>query len=221
MRFVALADTHLFESEGFAVPDGDVLIHAGDMLREGTLDELSRAAAWLKSLPHAHKILVPGNHDVCFETDRGAAQALVGPSVTVLIDDETEVGGLRVYGTPWTPDYPQWGFHLPRGPAAARVFAAIPDGLDILVSHVPPRGYGDRWDEGHIGFDELRAAAARAKPRVHLWGHVHTDGGASVVHGTTYLNVTVWECDRPCTVFDVAPGGGPIQLVQVPPPGDP
>jgi 3',5'-cyclic AMP phosphodiesterase CpdA len=54
-----VADTHLFH-EGLVVPDGDVLVHAGDLCRHGDLDELRRAADWLVSLPHRHKTHIQG-----------------------------------------------------------------------------------------------------------------------------------------------------------------
>ena len=62
MRIVAVADTHTF-TEHLVVPDGDVLVHAGDMCRAGSLDELRGVVRWLRSLPHRHKIIVAGNHD--------------------------------------------------------------------------------------------------------------------------------------------------------------
>ena len=42
VRIVAMADTHLFHRE-LSVPDGDVLIHAGDLCRGGHLRELAIA----------------------------------------------------------------------------------------------------------------------------------------------------------------------------------
>ena len=67
MRIVAVADTHTFQRDLGDLPDGDVFIHAGDLIRAGTLDELEGVADWLRALPHAHKIIVAGNHDWCFQ----------------------------------------------------------------------------------------------------------------------------------------------------------
>ena len=52
MRIVALADTHMLHDK-LRVPAGDVLVHAGDLTRNGELGELARTFAWLASLPHA------------------------------------------------------------------------------------------------------------------------------------------------------------------------
>lgn len=51
MRIVAVADTHTFQDDLHAIPEGDVFIHAGDLCRGGRLDELRVVAAWLLALP--------------------------------------------------------------------------------------------------------------------------------------------------------------------------
>ncbi|HEU4535670.1 MAG TPA: metallophosphoesterase, partial [Polyangiaceae bacterium] len=142
MRIVAVADTHLFHDE-LRVPEGDLFVHAGDLCRGGTLDELARGLAWVRSLPHRHKIFVAGNHDWAFAREPAAARALVGEGVTYLEDGGAEVGGLRVWGAPWQPAYNDWAFNLPRGAALAEKWAQAPAGLDLLITHGPPAGVGD------------------------------------------------------------------------------
>ncbi|KAI8982801.1 Metallo-dependent phosphatase [Trametes punicea] len=60
-RFVCISDTH---SDTFHVPPGDVLLHAGDLTRHGTLNDLEVTLNWLKGLPHPAKFFIAGNHDV-------------------------------------------------------------------------------------------------------------------------------------------------------------
>ncbi|HWB80902.1 MAG TPA: metallophosphoesterase, partial [Nannocystaceae bacterium] len=62
MRLVLLSDTHNTQAR-IAVPAGDVLIHAGDSTKRGTMAQLREVAAFLRGLPHAHKIIIAGNHD--------------------------------------------------------------------------------------------------------------------------------------------------------------
>ncbi|MCP5041158.1 MAG: metallophosphoesterase, partial [bacterium] len=107
MRIVAVADTHTFQDDLGTLPAGDVLVHAGDMLRAGTLDELRPVADWLNAQPHRHKIIVPGNHDVCFQTEPTEARALV--DATVLVDEGIELEGVHFWGSPWQPQHPEWG----------------------------------------------------------------------------------------------------------------
>lgn len=229
VRLVLLADTHLFH-EDLRVPDGDVIVHAGDACRRGTLDELVVFAALWRALPHAHKVFVPGNHEWCFQKAPEAARALL-PGTHVLIDEALELGGLRWYGSPWQPEFGRWAFNLPRGPALAERWACIPDDTDVLITHGPPLGLGDRsrhaarhapshgaprLEDGHTGCADLRARVASVRPRLHAFGHIHEDGGLWSDGVTLTANVTTWECERACTVIDVGPRGTLVPVV-VPP----
>lgn len=40
MRLVCISDTHSLHWQMPAIPEGDVLIHAGDSLGQGTLDNI-------------------------------------------------------------------------------------------------------------------------------------------------------------------------------------
>ena len=65
IRIVCISDTHNFtDHENFPnIPDGDILIHAGDFTNHGKSEELEKFNDWLGTLPHEHKIVVAGNHD--------------------------------------------------------------------------------------------------------------------------------------------------------------
>ena len=66
-RIVCISDTHGLHRK-VAVPEGDLLIHAGDFMRTGTsLEEIADFKDWLGEQPHPHKIVVAGNHDLLFE----------------------------------------------------------------------------------------------------------------------------------------------------------
>lgn len=54
-RFVLLSDTHTCT---FPVPDGDVLLHTGDLTQMGTLKELETTMEWLYALPHPVKMYI-------------------------------------------------------------------------------------------------------------------------------------------------------------------
>ena len=62
VRIVLISDTHN-KHEKLEMPEGDVLIHAGDFTNVGTEQEIREFDMWLASLDFQHKILVPGNHD--------------------------------------------------------------------------------------------------------------------------------------------------------------
>jgi Icc-related predicted phosphoesterase len=220
MRIVAVADTHLFERDLGPLPEGDVLVHAGDLCRRGDLAELARAAAWLKAQPHRHKVVVAGNHDWPFADAPEEARALLGPQIRYLEDSGVAIGGLRFWGSPWQPEFNGWAFNLPRGRALAQKWARIPAGVDVLVTHGPPEGLGDRSSSaGRQGCADLRARVGRVRPRLHLFGHIHEDGGAWERRGTLFVNATTWECARGASVVDLEPGAAPAVAIAVPPSG--
>ncbi len=64
MRIVAVADTHSYQDHLGAVPDGDIFVHAGDLLQHGTLEELRRFTAWVGQLPHEHMVVIAGAREV-------------------------------------------------------------------------------------------------------------------------------------------------------------
>jgi len=104
-------------------------------------------------------------------------------------------GPLYVYGSPWQPEFNDWAFNLPRkGRELAARWAAIPSGLDVLITHGPPFGILDRTSTGeHAGCELLRAAVERARPRLHVFGHVHEGYGVVERDGTIYVNASI--CD--------------------------
>lgn len=219
LRIVALADTHMYHWELGELPEGDVLIHAGDLLHQGGLDELEGAAEWLLSQPHRHKVLVPGNHDQCLARHWAASCALLQiPGLTILRHEALEIEGLKIWGSPTTPMPLSWAFALPRGSDELKArWAQIPTGLDLLITHGPPEGVGDSGSTGfHYGCRALKAAIDQTQPVAHLFGHIHQDGGLWRLGATTFINVTTWEAERAVTVFDYDVTAQELIPVQIP-----
>jgi predicted phosphohydrolase len=214
MRIVAVADTHLFHDE-LVVPDGDVFVHAGDMCQGGSLEELERAVRWIRALPHRTKVIIAGNHDFAFAEQPEEARAMVEDFV-YLQDSGWAIDGVSFWGSPWQPEFNDWAFNLPRGEALAEKWALVPDRVDVLITHGPPRGIGDRGPvAGRLGCEDLLERVRVVKPRVHFFGHIHQDGGAWQHGETLFVNATTWECERAPTVIDLDATGA--RAVDVPP----
>lgn len=195
MRLVCLSDTHSMHRQ-VDVPDGDVLIHAGDCLGAGTLEELDDLNDWLGSLPHRHKILIAGNHDWCFQNDPVAARARVTQAV-YLQDEGITLDQVRFWGSPWTPVFFDWAFNLDRGAPLAERWAQIPDPTDVLITHGPPAGILDGVNAGltgthteHVGCADLMTAVERLQPPIHIFGHIHEGYGQHDWHGTLFVNAS-------------------------------
>lgn len=64
--------------------------------------------------------------------------------------------------------------------------------IDVLITHVPPRGYMDRSMLGtHIGSKWIRGVMEAQKPRLVLCGHVHENPGHVTINETTILNCSI------------------------------
>src|SRR5664279_2929312 len=68
VRIVCISDTHEWHRE-LALPDGDLLIHAGDFTFWNHTSKIRDFNEWLGELPHRHKVVIPGNHDRAFHKD--------------------------------------------------------------------------------------------------------------------------------------------------------
>lgn len=192
VKIVFMSDTH-DQLDRFKVPDGDILIHAGDGTNRGSAAELQRLNQHMAALPHPFKVYVPGNHDFMFQEDPERAMKIF-TAAQVLIDAGTEILGLKIYGSPFTPQFYDWAFMEPRN-QIHKHWDVIPEGLDFLVTHGPPYGILDRNQRGtNCGCEALRDAIGRVKPKFHVFGHIHEAYGENfnqlISPTTEFLNVS-------------------------------
>ncbi len=186
-RIVCISDTHDRLDE-VAVPDGDILVHAGDFCRRGDEKEVRAFVRAMQALPHREKVVIAGNHDFYFEREPERAREILG-DLHYLEDSGVEIAGLRFWGAPWQPEFFDWAFNLPRGEALAAKWALIPEGTDVLVTHGPPRGILDRVHDGQLaGCADLLRAIDRIRPRLHVFGHIHEAAGRLERRGTIHVN---------------------------------
>lgn len=199
MRIVCISDSHLYHEDSGArkldIPDGDLLIHAGDGTFEGSVREVHSWLSWLASFPHPNKVFIAGNHDWLFQKHPVMARSMIPSNLIYLQDDVAEVAGLKIYGAPWTPFFLGWAFNIERGPRIREKWNKIPRGIDVLVTHGPPMGYLDlTFDGEHVGCADLTAAVRRVRPRLHVFGHIHQGGGQVATSGmppTTFVNAAL------------------------------
>lgn len=206
LRLVIISDTH--GHEDFDVPAGDVLIHAGDGCKRGTLDEARAWGAFIGRQPHAHKIVIAGNHDRCFESELERARACLPDEVHYLHDSGWELEGVAFWGSPWQPWFLSWAFNLQRGEEIAQKWALIPSQTDVLITHGPPMGVLDRtFDDRAVGCEALAEALQRVRPRVHCFGHIHEGYGTHSAEGTLYVNASTctlsYQPSNPAVVVDL------------------
>lgn len=181
---VCISDTHSSQVE---LPDGDILIHAGDLTQSGSFQELQATINWLRLQPHRHKLVVAGNHDLLLDDsyehhsqhsqDGRKAVYLDWGDITYLQNSATTVTcangrRLQVYGSPLSRQNGNWAFQYPR---TDNVWSnVVPAETDILITHGPPRAHLDLLN---LGCDHLLGELWRVRPALHVFGHVHEGYG--------------------------------------------
>jgi len=214
MRIVALSDQHGYMPE---VPPCDLLLIAGDICPDRIRDAVAmyqpdaQAAwfdrmirPWVATAPARHRVVTWGNHDWCGQAcdfTRDAPEHAASTALQIVVDRQTtialEAGGacVSIWATPWSTAFMDWAF-MKTPQELAETYARIPEGIDILMSHQPPFGYGDRVTElsghsVHIGSRELLAAIERVRPRLVVCGHIHGGHGRYEHEGIPIHNVSV------------------------------
>jgi Icc-related predicted phosphoesterase len=199
MKIVSISDTHN-RMDITKIPDGDLLIHAGDATNSGSVEELSYFFDIFCSLPHKHKIFVPGNHDILMEQDTSLALVLwkmrAKKNDHVLINSSVMIEGLKVFGFPYVPIINgRWVFEKNSADLQRKV-NRIPEDVDILVSHSPAYGILDVFPDS-LGIEHSYGIKAfdgnffRKMKNLKLFvcGHIHESFGEQEFNGITFQNV--------------------------------
>jgi Icc-related predicted phosphoesterase len=163
----------------------------------GTQDALQDFQGWCGRLLDERRVrkimIIAGNHDFLFEQQPSKARAIF-ERVTYLQDEGVEWEGLHFYGTPWQPWFYDWAFNLRTETELREKFRQIPKGLDVLVSHGPPRGILDRTYRGDsVGSIALQERIEEVRPRLVVFGHIHEAYGMETRGATLYVNASC--CD--------------------------
>jgi len=176
MRIVNLSDTH-GNHQSVKVPDGDILIHAGDFTLSGDDKDVISFNEWLGTLPHKYKVCIAGNHDLLLERHYSSRELIT--NAIYLHDSSIVLDGISIYGTPYQVEFNDWAFGLPRGSLELKAKRdAIPPDTDIVVTHDPPYLIGDLTSGGvHTGCYDLYYRLYKIKPKLHIFGHIHTGYG--------------------------------------------
>lgn len=210
IKIAAISDMH-GRLEGLDPRGCEICVVAGDFSRqtgfgrtavkeqrEWIYDEFF---GWTGRFQDTTFVVVAGNHDLCLDpavTSRYAGEnwTVEWPkNVKYLHDSEAEVSGMKFYGTPWIPiiNY-RWAFEGERDKLKKR-FSAIPENVDVLIAHTPPRlpGYqGDislefGADSDKFGSVELAEALFEKRPHRVFCGHIHSGSHDPFVFGDTVV----------------------------------
>jgi Icc-related predicted phosphoesterase len=192
MRILAVADRRhralydYFDPERWK--DVDIVLSCGD------LD--AAYLSFLVSVIHAPLLYVPGNHDLRYSVHPPAGCDSVDGKIL-------SVKGVRIGGLGGSMWYNGRDLQYTEKQMHRRVHGVIRrarklGGIDIFVSHAPPKGIHDLGDVCHHGFDAFRTLIDQLHPRVFVHGHNHEVYGSedreSAVSGVRVINAFEY-CD--------------------------
>ncbi|MEO1448941.1 MAG: metallophosphatase domain-containing protein, partial [Bacteroidota bacterium] len=190
MRIVCISDTHGLHDR-LELPDGDLLLHAGDFSNRGEIDQVQNFLTWLADQPHPHKVFIAGNHDFLAERQPDVFRGLVPANCTYLEDEGTEVAGLQIWGSPITPWFFDWAFNRRRGEEIDVHWQKIWPATDILLTHGPPYGIRDLTFQGDLaGCADLNRHVWEINPKLHVFGHIHEGYGLTEANDVFFANAS-------------------------------
>lgn len=177
---------------------GDLLLIAGDLTSRDLQKEMNFFFEWIGKQNYRKKIFIGGNHDNMLQQLGDDvmlyAREVVGlreEMAEYLCDTGTEFEGLKIWGSPWTSQFP--GIN-PNCCAFTRPYLVdlkdrwdlIPDDVDILITHGPPFSILDRvaveFDASVGDIQLLETLEKRINPKVHVFGHIHEMGGQKIIY---------------------------------------
>lgn len=136
--------------------------------------------------------------------DHGLAiEAMTGPLATEMgvsfLSEGTHAFILKsgakftIYVSPYTPAFCDWAFAYEHNEdrfnrpdqvedgVTSIATNPIPDGVDIVMTHGPPKGTLDWCPQGHVGCENVLRAIRRVKPLMHCFGHIHEGNGIEII----------------------------------------
>ena len=194
MKITCFSDTHRHRPE---LGKGDMLIFAGD---DDITDikTLINFTQYIKKQDFKYKIMIGGNHDF-FIKNLFAKEYLIENNIIYLEDQMIEIEGIKIYGTPYTPQFMNWAFMESEDMLLKR-YSLIPKDVNILVSHGPAYGVRDQIVYGNspsIKSGKFLGSKALAEVlpslidlKYHIFGHIHGS------YGTTHSSINCSICDE-------------------------
>lgn len=188
-RILAVADEVVDSLSGERLRElsPDVVVSCGDL----PFDYLE----YLVTILGVPLLYVPGNHDPELRPRPARISPLFnadpeetrGPGGCANIDERiVDVATLRIAGLGGSPRYNNGPNQYTEAQMRRRAgllelrawLRRLRDGrgLDVLITHAPPRGLGDADDPAHRGFEVFHCTLGQLAPKLMIHGHVHPYG---------------------------------------------
>jgi len=194
VKIVCISDTH-GEHEAVTLPEGDVLVHAGDITAHGSRDDYLSFIQWFAKQPHANKLFIGGNHDTYLENNHDKVLAVAEDNKVIYLNDSgVQINNVTFWGSPITPRFHDWSF-MRDADEINDHWKLIPEDIQVLITHGPVWGVLDvvRRSETlqeHTGCPSLAKRIEALRPDYHIFGHIHEGYGTYSTEHTDFLNVS-------------------------------
>lgn len=161
--------------------DIDIIIFSGDesnsrdaYKNEGEAREFF---TWFSNLTVKYKIFVAGNHSTAIAKGLITKKDIRDMDIIYLENDWVIIGGLKIWGSPYSPTFGEWSFMKARH-KMQKLWDHIEPDTDILITHTPPKGvldlsYNRQGEIERCGCKSLLNKVIEVKPKLHLFGHLH------------------------------------------------
>lgn len=176
----------------------DLIISCGDLK--------AKYLSFLVTMANVPVLYVHGNHDTDYSSNP--------PEGCDCIDDQFVVyNGVRILGLGGCLKYHPGEHQYTERQMRQRIRKLRYQlwrhkGVDIVVTHAPPRGIGDGEDPAHMGFEALLELVDKYQPQYLLHGHVHLRygrdktrvrhrGNTAVINTTERVDVQIEEREHP------------------------
>lgn len=177
-----ISDTHGYH-ELLNIPDGiDIVIHSGDASNSrdpyNNEPEMRKFIDWYEDVNIKHKVYVAGNHDTSIERRLVTKKDFEDAGIIYLENEYADVYGVKIFGSPHTPNFGNWSFMRDRVKLERFWRKAIDEPCDIIVTHGPPKGILDKsYDRNGkmemCGDRSLLNRIIEINPELVLFGHIH------------------------------------------------
>jgi Icc-related predicted phosphoesterase len=215
-KLVCISDLHGFYPD---LPDGDILVIAGDFTASDTEKQNADFLDWVASQPHKDKIIVPGNHDMyIFKHQHETYEHIEkeGLGIRLLVDEACERQGLKFWGCPWIVGFPGLNpkcaaFTIWNDAQMMEKLMPMPEDIDVYIGHSPPYRILDIVPgdyNARVGSQAVFNAISHRNISWSIFGHIHGSRGEKRYGGLDYYNVSyVDDAYKPHKL--------PIQVIEV------
>lgn len=203
MKILATSDIHcnLNRLKKIKYKEADILIVAGDLTNIGLKIELKEVLDKISSFTHINtKIVVLGNHDSRNHHNKNGMTEertyewckMNYPEIIFLNNEIVDIGGLKIYGTPWNSGYKGlWSYEYNLD--NRKDLTCPKENVDIIITHEPPSSYELSYIDiyGDLGNIDLRNYLEENKCKILISGHIHENKNKSVdINGCMCYNVS-------------------------------